>query len=406
MKLRISGILIACALSSGWSLSAQAVTVNVNEAVAMSLKADPRIKEQQQVVEEARGLLDEAKGHGGVMFSGNSFLGIAPAVSGGIYSGGAQSGTTLRSDEYPVKRYSDWEYLEFSIIKPLYTFGKLHHYTAAARNNILVKKAQVQGVRLHTAFDTRRAYYGYLTARDTTLLLEDILQKVNSAIATVKDSLKKQSGDVTQSDLYALQAGRGELLKYISQAKAIKKISLDGLKVLTGVGLEGQLKVADDSLEPVAFPKGTAQDYINTAIANRPEFAELKAGLEAQRQLVAAKHAGNYPNVYAGLVGTLSHASRRSRLNNPYIYDPFNSAGVTPVIGIEWDMQPGVVSGQVRRAQAQLNALNDENRFAEMGIPFQVSEAVAHMDADYRSVEDLRQAAESARRWMVSSFAD
>ena len=80
------------------ALPAQAETVNLQQAVEMSLAADPRIKEREQVVEAARGLLQEVQGNAGWRVSANAFIGLAPEVEGGFYQGGAFSGTTPRTD--------------------------------------------------------------------------------------------------------------------------------------------------------------------------------------------------------------------------------------------------------------------------------------------------------------------
>lgn len=254
--------------------------------------------------------------------------------------------------------------------------------------------------------DVKRAYFGYLTARDTRSLLEDVQTKVDSTVKQTEQWLREENDQVKQSDLYALQASRGLLSKYLGQARAIEKISLDGLKVLTGVGMDGKLEVADGSLEPVPFPETSLADYQSKAVSERPEMVQLEAGLRARRALVAAKKADMYPNIYAGVVGAAAYASRRDRMNNPYIYDPFNSAGVTPVVGVKWDVALDVVPARAAQAQAELEALNYKNQFAQLGIPFEVSEAYVQMKMLYQAQQDLATGAAAARRWMVASYAD
>jgi len=64
-------------------LPAQAETINLQQAVEMSLAADPRIKEREQLVEVARGMLQEVQGNYGWRVSANAFVGLAPEVEGG-----------------------------------------------------------------------------------------------------------------------------------------------------------------------------------------------------------------------------------------------------------------------------------------------------------------------------------
>lgn len=396
-------LLAAGMLFSGF---AGAQTINLQQAVEMSLSADPRIKEREHLVEAARGLLAEVKGNEGWRVSANAFIGLAPAVDGGFYQGGAYNGTNPRRDGDDWNGLSDWTHLEFALIKPLYTFGKVEAYGKAAEGNIDIKRGDVRQTQAETVFDTKRAYYGYLTARDIRLFLEDMQSRLESSISRAERALKQETGEVTQAELYSLQATKGVIGKYVHQARAVESISLDGLRVLTGLGLKAPLTVADESLQPVPFPSAELADLQGRALTDRPEMQQLEAGLKARRALVAAKKADMMPDVYAGVVGSYSYASRRDQLDNPHVYDPFNGGGLTPVVGIKWDAAFGVGSARVTQAQAELEALNQKKQFALMGIPFEVSEAYANARANYDSQKDLAEGAASARRWVIASMAD
>jgi outer membrane protein TolC len=395
--------------AAGLALSAAAVhaqTVTLQQAVEMSLSADPRIREREQVVEHARAVLEEAQGYNGLRVNMNAFIGLAPAVEGGFYENGARSGTTPRTDGGGLHGLSDWTMLQFAVVKPLYTFGKVERYSEAAQGNIDVKRGDVRLARAETILAVNRAYYAYLAARDTRLLLEDVQGKLADAIKLVEKWLDDESGEAKQSDLYAMQAGRGLLGKYLGQARAVEKISLDTLKALTGTGTEAILEVADNSIAPVPLPETALKDYQAQAVGGRPEMAQLEAGFRARRALVEAKQAELYPDIYAGVVGTVAYASRRDQMENPYIYDPFNTAGVTPVLGMRWDVRLDVVPAQVAQAQAELEALNFKHKSAMIGIPLEVSEAYTQMQALHRGQQELEAGAAAARRWMVASYAD
>ncbi len=392
------------------ALSGHAETVNLQQAVEMSLAADPRIKEREQVVEAARSMVQEVQGNAGWRLSANAFIGLAPQVEGGFYQGGAQSCTafpcTPRSDGTRINGISDWTHLDFALIKPLFTFGKIEHYGEAAQSNVDLKQGELKKTRSDTVYDTKRAYYGYLTARDTRVFLEDMQGRLNQSIDSVERNLKAENGQSKQSDLYALQTAKGLLAKYVSQARAVEKISLDGLKVLTGVGLKENLSVADDRITPVPFPQADLAEFQARALQERPEMQELEAGLRARRALVAAKKADRMPDVYAGVIGQVNYASQRDRLDNPYVNDPFNNGGLTPVVGVKWDTVFGAANARVNEAQAELEALNHKKAFAVAGIPFEVGEAYANAQANFNSQRDLADGAAAARRWMVASLAD
>ncbi|MEW6132449.1 MAG: TolC family protein [Pseudomonadota bacterium] len=397
-------------LAAGMLLSgvSGAQTINLQQAVEMSLSADPRIKEREQLVEAARGLLAEVKGNEGWRISANAFVGLTKQVEGGFYQGGLFSDPTgtPRRDSDDWNGLSDWTHLEFALIKPLYTFGKIEAYGEAAQGNIDIKRGDVRQSQAETVFDTKRAYFGYLTARDIRLFLEDVLARLDDSISRAERALKQDTGEVTYAELYSLQSTKGVVGKYVHQARAVEKISLDGLKVLTGVGLNAPLSVADDSLQPVPFPVSELADLQARALTERPEMQQLEAGLKAKRALLAAKKADLWPDVYAGVVGTYNYSSRREQLDNPHVYDPFNGGGLTPVVGIKWDTAFETGSARVDQAQAELEALNQKKQFALLGIPYEVSEAYANARANFDAQKDLSESAAAARRWVVASLAN
>jgi len=404
----LSSMLLAAGLLTATQL--MALTVNLQQAIEMSLAADPRIKEREQLVEVARGMLQEVQGNAGWRVSANAFIGLTTSVEGGFYEGGAFSCTALpctpRSDSDDYDGLSDWTHLEFALIKPLYTFGKIERYGEAAQGNIDLKRGELKQTRGDIVYDTKRAYFGYLTARDIRYFLEDMQSRLDKVISEVERELKEETGESKQSDLYALQSARGLIAKYAYQARAVESISLDGLRVLTGVGLGADLEVADSRLEPVPFPQIELAEFQALALQGRAEMVQLEAGLRARRALVEAKKAERLPDIYAGVIGAYSYASGRERLDNPYLTDPFNGGGLTPVVGVKWDNVFGASTARVNQALAELEALNYKKAFALMGVPFEASEAYANAHANFESQRALADGAAASRRWVVAALAD
>lgn len=394
------------ALAVGASLlcgSLQAETLDYQQAVARALAADPRIAERRHVVAHAEALLQEAQGESDLRFDANTFVAVVSGLDGGFFNAGT---TTPRNDRYSFHGLSPWLYLQATVIKPLYTFGKIEHYAAAAKKNIAVKKGDVELQRGDTMVQVAQAYYGYLAARDSRYLLEDVKGRVQGAINMVQKWLDEGTGGAKQSDLYALQAALADVDRYLAQARALEAVALDGLKVLTGIGLDGDLEVADAGLTPLPLPAGKLADLEAEALKDRPEMAQLTAGLAARRELVAATKAEALPDLYAAVAGFVSESPNRARLNNPFISDPFNDMGATPMVGLRWQWESGVQPAHVKQAQADLDALVDKSDYARRGIPFQVAEQYHTVQGDYEAIQALKAGTLAARRWMISSYAD
>ena len=187
--------------------------LDLEQAIELALAHDPRIDEKQAFVRKARGLLQEAEGSEGFRYSVDSFLALSTGLDGGFYEGGedsCSSNCAPRDDAYDFDDgLSLWAGLTFSIVKPLATFGRLDNYQEAAQNNILIKQQDVTLQRDEVALQVVKAYYGYLTARDSRLLLEDTRKRLGGALDLVNGWLEEGSGNASLSDKYALQSGTG-----------------------------------------------------------------------------------------------------------------------------------------------------------------------------------------------------
>lgn len=405
----IGGIVSVCFLFALSTVQAQTVVLDLSQSIERALKTDARIDEKEKLVEAARGLLAEARGADDWIFNVNSFVGFAPTLRGGLFettdNNGKQS-VGIPDNAFDIDGLSPWYYVDFSFIKPLHTFGKIKHYSKAAAGNIQVKQGDVALQRNQTRLEVTRAYNGYLAAKDTRLLLEDSVKKLGSALELVEGWLEEGEGEAKQSDLFALQTGVALLQRYVAEATGYENIAMAGLRMLTNVAPDDELKLADDRLRPVELPEGELQALQAQALVQRPEMRQLAAGLQARREWMLAKKSEANPNLYTGVAGLISYSPLRDDLTSVSAYDPFNTAGATPILGLKWEWASGRQPAQVAQARAEMESTLALRTFAQRGIPFQVAEQYHAVHAHYEMVQKLYQGSRSGRRWMISSYAD
>lgn len=403
-----TGILIFSLLVS-FPLAAQTLTLDLDTAIEKALLHDPRISELEALVRVAEATVREVEGHGGVQANVYGFLGLSPGLTGGLFTGecGDQVTCENRRDRYTLEEgLSLWNYMDFRIVKPLYTFGKLENYGAAAQADVKIKKQTVKLQRADTIYEIKKAYYGYLTARDTGLFLKDMRSRLDGALNQVQAWLDEGKGSARQSDLYALNTAVSLVDSYIAQAKALENIAMSALYLLTGIEKSTTIAVKDRRIMPAQLPDSALADLQQQALEQRPEMLQLEQGLKARRALIAANKALNRPNIVAGFGGMVSYSPGRERLDNPHIYDPFSDVGGTPVLGMQWDWNGSLGKARVSKAQAELDALIEKGSFARKGIPFQVEEAYKQVQAFHSAVGNMEKSARSARRWMIATYAD
>lgn len=402
-------VLLFSVMSAMGTAQAGTVVLDLPQSIERALHTDPRIGEKEKLVDAARALLQEARGANDWLFNVNSFVGFAPTLRGGLFETTDSSGQRsvgIPKDAFDINGLSPWYYVDFAFIKPLKTFGKIKHYSRAAAGNIQVKQGDIALQRGQTLLEVTRAYNGYLAARGTRLMLEDALKKMQAAEELVQGWLDEDAGKAKQSDLYALQTGVALLQRYIAEAGGLEQIALAGLRLLTGVSPEDELQLADKRLTPEPLPEGELKALQSQALVHRPEIRQLAAGLEARREWMLAKKSEANPDLYTGLAGVISYSPLREDLSTVSAYDPFNTAGATPILGLKWDWSSGRQPAQVEQARAELEATLALKSFAQQGIPFQVAEQYHTVHSYHEMVQQLYQGSRSGRRWMISSYAD
>ncbi len=389
---------------------AAVTTINLHQAIEMSLTSNPRIDEKIAFVRKAEAMLQEAEGTGGLRYSVESFLAITSGLNGGFYEGGESSCSTdcePRDDTYGLRDgLSLWGSFTFSIIKPLTTFGQLEGYQDAARNNIIIKQQDVTLEKEVIKLDVVRAYNGFLAARDGRYLLEDTRKRLLSALNLVEDWLEEGSGKAKLSDKFALETGVGLINSLLADTSALEAIAEEGLKLLTGLDRHEEIQLEDRRLRAVSLPDKTLDEWIDLALSNRVEFKQVEAGLAARRALVQAKRASKKPLIFAGIAGSIALSPNRDRLDNPHVFDPFNYAALSPLVGMRWQWEEDAQPARVAQEQAELDALVHKASFARKGIPFQVTEQYHYVQAKHTSMLAMKKSAQSARRWMIASYTD
>lgn len=378
-------------------------------ALERALQVDHRIKEREHYVHAARALKDEASGSDDLMVSLNTFVGLTTQVEGGLYGEdgeGCVGSCVSRDDNADINGLTPWFNLQVGLIKPLYTFGKIENYEAAAAGNIALKQGDVAVQRASTTLEVSKAYYGFLAARDTRKLLEDVEKRIQSAIDLVEGWLEEGSGEIKQSDLYALRAGLGLAQGFHAEALATERVAEAGLRMLTQWPVDQPLELLDRRIRPLPMPVLPLEELQKQALELRPEMAQVEAGLKARKALVEAKRSEGLPNIYAGVVAGMAYSPGRDQLDNPHIYDPFNYEGATPIVGLQWAFSTGAQPARVSQAQSEVDATLELAAFARQGIPFQVAESYHQLVGLSDKVAALEQSARSARRWMVASYVD
>ena len=294
----------------------------------------------------------------------------------------------------------------FSIIQPIYTFGKINSFRKAAAHGIAVSEAQVHQKATEIALLIYESYYGYQLATALENLALEIGSQLTSTLQKVQQQLEAEAPGVDNIDLFKLQAFESELNRQMNNIRQGKALAITALHTLTNIPHTTPIEITDADLRPAAQAAAPIETYLSEARHLRPEFIQAREGEKAFAALLQAAKADYYPSFFAGVVGSLAEASNRDFFTNPFVFDSLHDDFVTPIIGLQWHYDLGITAGRVNEAEAKLGQVQQKHALAEVGIPFQVRQAHLEMTQHQDNIEVTRKGYGDSRKWLVAALSN
>lgn len=296
--------------------------------------------------------------------------------------------------------------IEATLIQPIYTFGKISSYRDAALSGIEVARAGTIKKTSDIALRTKELYYGLLLAKDMKNLILEIRDELVESIKKAERHIEMDSPWADEVNLFKLRAFLGEVDKRLNEAEKGIAIARDALATSMGLQRGIDFDISENSLAPEGRIPEEIDNYIKAAIELRPEFLQLKEGLNARNALVMAEMSSYYPQLFFGLKLSAAGATNRDKINNPYIIDYFNHSYGALFLGLKWSVDFGITEGRVKEARAEYYKLMEKKRFADSAIPFQVRKAYLDIEESAKNIIETEKAYKNARKWLVAAVAN
>ena len=410
---RIGGIILGLVLllspwmATGAETNAGTTKVlTLKELTVMALKYSPQVKSSKSDVTLAKEQKKEVHGYRWPQLDAVALGGVVSNARRGEVRQVGKNKTLFYPDPAgSIHGMNVFGNLTFTLMQPLYTFGKIAYREEAAAKNIKVQKSGVDLKKGEVMVMVSEAYYGLILANQGK-------DAVNDARTYLKDTRQRltrlrqvNSTNVKESDEYRLAMYEGGVEKFAAQAEEGSKVAYRALKALIGYGENQDFTVPADLPSPTAPPAGL-DHYIRTALQMRPEFTQLKEGLAARQLLVDAAKADRYPSFFFAVLGQVAGAPGRDYNPDPYVNDFFNGVGALPALGAQWHFDFGILKAKIGQARAELDKLRHDEKTALMGIPVQVAKDYGKVQENYKGSIGMEKAYVNARRWLITSFSN
>jgi HAE1 family hydrophobic/amphiphilic exporter-1 len=254
-----------------------------------------------------------------------------------------------RTDNYAVS---------LGVVQPLFTWGQVGAAVRLADIGRSTAGDRLAGARGTAQRDAAGAFYDVLLAREYAALAARNLEQRGRHLEEARRRLGAGTAtdfDVLAADVAARNA-RPELIRAENQVSAARE------RLAFVLGVRGREVDVAGSLDAPAAAGTATPDYaaaFATAVANRPELAELRKGRAMSEELVRIARAGNKPRLDLG--ADLGYKAMDM--------DGRNGDGTTWSAGVRltWPVfDGGRTSGAVARTESETRSLGlDEARFLD-----------------------------------------
>ncbi len=401
---RTGGIsLLLVLLATVGKVAAQEPTeLTFSQLVSLALQFSPQVKTSLSEVAIAEAQRAEAHGYKFPQFDMMAVGGPAPQVRKPEIRG---DGLFFPDTKHDLHGLTVFGRLQFALVQPLYSFGKIAHREKAAEKYVQVKRAEVDSKKGEVILQVAQAYYGLILAQQGKEAVREARSYLADARERVTRLLALKSPSVKDTDPYRLALYEGSVEKFAAEAEEGAKVAYRALKALINYGPGQEFRVAQDLPEPAAVPH-KLDYYIQQALELRPEFTMLKEGKAARELLVKGAKADFYPDLFMALVGVLAGSPGRYSSPDPIHEDLTNWVAAGPMVGVKWHFDFGITKAKLKQAQGELEKLQHQERTALMGIPVEVAQAYGKVQEHYRAAQGLGKAYVNARRWLITAFSN
>lgn len=364
--------------------------LTLDELLRLAEANYPKVQEARSRLLKKRGELWEARTAPFSQFKVQGGLGVAPTVRGtAVYSPSSDVAIT-------ENMALAWE-IGIEGVVPLWTFGKITNLWDAAKANVELGRHEVDRAKNEIRLEVRRAYYGVLLSRDSRLLLEEAMDKLDEYIATLEKQVKEgEGGDI---ELLKIKMQRAELVARGTDANKGESTALAGLRFYAGV--EGGFDVPNVPLTPIDHQLGGVARYLEAARLHRPEVNMAKAGLRARKAQLELEKSKFYPDFGLGIEARLVRAPEVTDQRNPFTRDPGNRASYGFGLVFRWNLDLLPQTARLAQARAQLEEVRATESYALGGIAAEVEASHADAKASKERFDAWVEATNYAKRWMI-----
>ncbi len=376
------------------------LVLNLKQCEALALKNNPLLKSAELGLERSRYQHTQAV-NAGILpkFELKNIWSTVPRARAEF----TDTGVLISPDT--ATGFSDLRLLtevDFSIVQPLFTFGKFSNLGKAASYGIDASQANIEKTESEVRLMTRQLYWGLILGKELTIVIEDAQKEIQKAEDKLNEKLDEGDEDVSQEDLFKLQIFKYEVNKRHRETLKNISIAAAGMNAALGLAKNTRVELSTEYLEPVETSIDSLPTYLALAQQNRPELARLQAGLGANRALIGVSKSDYYPQFFLAGGIKYNYAQDRDDPNNPWVYNPTNFFRPGILLGFKLNLNFLQTRDKVRLGEAKYHELAYNEKLLVEKINLDVQKKYLELIAAEKNIRESEKALKASQNWLRS----
>ncbi len=209
-----------------------------------------------------------------------------------------------------------------------------------------------------------------------------------------------QKKKAKQEDLYKVEILKSQIESKRAEIEKNHILALDGLAMYMGLSHDQKVLTDVDWIESVSRDLKRFDDYWQIALANKPEFKKINAGIEAKKYLAKSELKSNWPMFGVIMSADLATTNMREEQDSRFAFDPYNSSNFALGLGFKWNINFGVSQAISEKYNAEAMELKATSQYAQDGFYLLIKKAWLEIEEAQKKVEATQSGYRYGKKWL------
>jgi len=372
-------------------------TFGLAAVISKVVDTNPLIRAQRYDIQRAQIDVDELEGFWALpQVSFSSLSGVVPAARGNV----VQSPDTSNDLDNLGPFYN----FSVNAVLPLYTFGRLKHGAAAARNVVSARYAEGDKVRDDLTIEAVKAYWGVLSGDALVELTTEMRDSYGDLIEQAE--AKDETGDIDSNDVFEIKAAQYDIdmafLTSVETAGLIRRSLGDFMDLAPGE----QYDLSDADTPTIDLTIDDLGKLQARAAQRHPQLRALSAAVSALDESMLVERSNRWPVILVGGGFGWARSPNRDSQDNPFVFDEFNYTRIAAAFNVRWDLNFAKHDLNYMRRKLQRDATEARRKALQMKVNIEVHEALGSLLTQSELLAAARASRRESRRWLRTAADD